>query len=1013
MEPEELLTHSRFLTALARSLVSDEHIAADLTQDTWVAALEHPPSSNDNLRAWLSKATRNFLRMRQRGESRRRRREYAYAPDEGIPSTEEIVAQEELRQKVVEAVLSLDEPYRSTIVLRYYKDLPHKEVARRLGMSIDAMRGVLKKGIAQLRARLDKSHGGNRRRWLAVMVPIAGLAAPKAVAGSSSVLAGVAVMSAKLKLGIASVFVIGVSLITFMMIQLGSMDAEPVDLDLQIVENQPKDQEESRPLQDDEAEKNREPLPAEQKSEPGYIADKSKSFTIAGRTLNREGLPLGDVQIFLKSSPDDPLALSDQDGCFAPELSLGREAKRRHETIILHKSGYLTRQFECVLDPAEKTIHLGDIVLEQGATLSGSVLDTNRGAVAGAQVGFSVYKALGAAMEGILRRLGQGVKQVQQTDAAGLFRLEEVPEGWICVWACSGDSLYTPSKPVEVHAGDVIEGIEITLEGLAKDDFIAGQVFDPDGLPMPGADIEVFLVENGGFDLSYTEEADDEGRFMTRLYKKVPHSIEARDPEGKYDMAHVENVEPGTHDLVLKLKRFREEVELHVSTSGLRSLETYEVRICSSLTGRMISMKRFDAEPLASGSGVRLLVPHSPFYLSISADGFDKADSKVYYPEALPERIDMLLQSLPGVRGRVLAGGAPVKGVEVGLYRQMEGELLVCDFLCRSLLQAVVKTVSDSRGCFDLGLNASGVYYLRCECEGFPPMEVGPLELDKDMGKEGLEIKLLRGGVIQGEVLMPPGRDRAGIVVAISRGDGQPLSYRTGPDGRFLFEGITPGPWQVERREQMIMPETRFTSFSGTRSRPPVEWDCWVEEGKRTNFDLYLTGWTDCRLEGVLTLDGSAPKGWTCELKDDLAKARISQGDLRFDGSFSQQVATPGEYHLQLAGCIEDKSLIVVYDRVILIPGETSWSHDLSLGSLELKGRLIAGRIFFKWMGPGNLHAYVSLPLSAEERTVNVSVPMGHGSIVHRGDSGTAEIVLCEVEVKGTKTRVDLGTIYH
>ncbi|MBU0753755.1 MAG: hypothetical protein KJ645_01355, partial [Planctomycetes bacterium] len=920
---------------------------------------------------------------------------------------------EELRQKVVKAVLSLEEPYRSAIVLKYYKDLPHKEAARRLGMSIETMRGVLKKGIARLRVRLDRSHGGSRKRWLSVMAPFAGLAAPQTAAGSSSLLAGAAVMSAKIKLGIWSLFVIGVSLISFLMFQPGDMETERVGSNQQFKGRAQADPIQSPPLQDDMVETEKEPLRGEWRNETPDLTDKDASLTITGRTLDREGLPLADVRLFLKSSPDNWLALSGSNGRFAYELSLKRGVKRRHETVILRKPGYLTRQFECALAPAEKTIHLGDIVLEPGAVLTGSVRDKNGRTVAGAEIGFSVYTLLGSAMEGIQRRRGQGVQLVQRTDATGQFRLEEVPQGWICVWARWADSLYTPSQPVEVHAGDEIGDIEIILESMAKDDFIAGRIFDPDDRPLPGAEIRAIVIEKDGSESWYSDEADEDGRFTIRLYEKIPHSLEARDPDGRYDLAHMENIEPGTHNIILKLKRFTKEVDLHVIPSGPRILEDFEVRIHSPLNGHVISKKDYIWESQFSRDGFKLPVPNVRFYLSIRANGFDTAESDVCYPEALPKRIDMLLQSLPGVQGRVSVNGIPVEGVEVGLYREIGGELIVCDFLCRSLLEAAVKTVSDHRGRFNLGFSNSGIYFLRCDYEGFAPLEIGPLELDKDVGKLGLDITLVRGGSIEGEVLMPPGRDRAGIVVAISRGDGKPMSFRTGPDGLFFFDGLTPGPWQVERREQMIMPETRQTSFGSTKTRPPVAWDCLVEDGKCTKFDLDLTGWTECRLEGNLTLEGSAPRGWTCELHDDLTKALISRDYLELDGSFSLQVDSPGRYQFRLAGCFDEKSPAVINDRVILIPGETSWSHDLSLAPLQVKGRVMNGRVYFKWTGPGDLQAYVLLPLGAQETTSNVSVPKGRGSIVHRDPSREDETVLCEVEVTEEKAHADLGTVWR
>ena len=75
MKPEELLAHADFLGALAHSLIVDEHDAQDVTQETWLAMLNAPPTGVKNMKAWLAQVTRNFSRIAYRGESRRRKRE--------------------------------------------------------------------------------------------------------------------------------------------------------------------------------------------------------------------------------------------------------------------------------------------------------------------------------------------------------------------------------------------------------------------------------------------------------------------------------------------------------------------------------------------------------------------------------------------------------------------------------------------------------------------------------------------------------------------------------------------------------------------------------------------------------------------------------------------------------------------------------------------------------------------------------------------------------------------------
>jgi len=215
MNPEELLSNSDFVRLLARSLVLDEHSAADIAQDTWVAALEHAPERGGPLRAWLALVTKNFSRKLLRGDTRRRLREHAVAgTTRGLaPSAAEIAEREEMRHRVIEAVQALDEPWRSTILLRYYENLSHRKAAERLGVPIETMRTRLKKGLALLRARLDTEHGGDRQEWRLALAPLAGIdlagVSPGAASGTAAGLATASGVSVKIIAFFAAALILG------------------------------------------------------------------------------------------------------------------------------------------------------------------------------------------------------------------------------------------------------------------------------------------------------------------------------------------------------------------------------------------------------------------------------------------------------------------------------------------------------------------------------------------------------------------------------------------------------------------------------------------------------------------------------------------------------------------------------------------------------------------------------------------------------------------------------------
>ena len=174
----DLLSHSAWVRRLAKSLVHDDALADDLTQEAWLAALRHPPAPGLSPRPWLGQVLRNLVRMRFRGESRRRKREAAAQQDPAAAaacpdSPAQLVERVETQRALAGLVVGLAEPYRSTILLRYYEGLSAADIAARQSVPAGTVRWRLKTGLAKLRAELDRHHGGDRQRWLPVLAPLA------------------------------------------------------------------------------------------------------------------------------------------------------------------------------------------------------------------------------------------------------------------------------------------------------------------------------------------------------------------------------------------------------------------------------------------------------------------------------------------------------------------------------------------------------------------------------------------------------------------------------------------------------------------------------------------------------------------------------------------------------------------------------------------------------------------------------------------------------------------------
>lgn len=193
MDHDTLLEHTAFLQALARRLVRDDEIADDVLQQTCLQALAHGPRDRRRARSWLSRVAVNFARRTHRDRARRIRRERAAPTPPSVPSPEEVAEREVLMRRVVDAVFGLDEPYRSTVIARYYDGLRSTEIAAQTGVNEATVRTRLRRGLARLRDRLDRDCG-DRASWvggLSVLasIEIAGRAVPMLVPAKVAIVA--------------------------------------------------------------------------------------------------------------------------------------------------------------------------------------------------------------------------------------------------------------------------------------------------------------------------------------------------------------------------------------------------------------------------------------------------------------------------------------------------------------------------------------------------------------------------------------------------------------------------------------------------------------------------------------------------------------------------------------------------------------------------------------------------------------------------------------------------------
>lgn len=165
--------HGTGLLRLAKRLAGGSDEAEDLVQDTYVRALErgrtaHPHSPPQG---WLRRVLRNERNMTLRGRIRREGRERSTIDAEPV-DVEQVVQALKVARLLHEMLDSLDDEVAHVVRARYFEGLSAAEIARRQGIPAGTVRWRLKRGLDELRDRLDRHHGGRRALWATTLMPV-------------------------------------------------------------------------------------------------------------------------------------------------------------------------------------------------------------------------------------------------------------------------------------------------------------------------------------------------------------------------------------------------------------------------------------------------------------------------------------------------------------------------------------------------------------------------------------------------------------------------------------------------------------------------------------------------------------------------------------------------------------------------------------------------------------------------------------------------------------------------
>lgn len=404
-DPETLLREVTWLRHLARRLVADDASADDLAGDT-LAAFCTAPAPPRNRRGWLATVLRHRAARQHRRELLRQRAEQAAARDERLPALDDTLAKAQLHRAVVDAVLGLDEPYRSAVLLRHLDELPLHEVAARLQVPSETARTRIKRGLEQLRRRLDQRYG-DRAAWAALLLPWRPSPTPLPLLGL--------LMTTKLTLTAVAV---AAAAVVYLLLP---REAQPMPPPSPVA---------AAPQPATVA---AEPQPAPQRqlaaapaAPPAAAEATAPMIVVRGRTVDEAtSLPLAGVTVgwFGGEGAPPTTTTSDRDGRFAlrtaplPPMQRGVLLLREREHALC------TKDLGSPVDArTPDEFDVGDVTMPPGTALEGSVVDSSGAPAPGAELFamlFSYYTSAGR-----LVSLEEALP-VGRSDEAGGFRLDD------------------------------------------------------------------------------------------------------------------------------------------------------------------------------------------------------------------------------------------------------------------------------------------------------------------------------------------------------------------------------------------------------------------------------------------------------------------------------------------------------------------------------------------------------------------------------------------------------------